>query len=200
MALETCYLWTNWCLSENDRGKFWTSREFRNTHIEKQRNFLQEWSKGNWKEITRLMILGNIFDKPLAGKRSFGKIKMRCQGSTKSHLSNKCNFTEEQPNCSYFLTDSHAQLLTHVQLFATQDSPSSSFVQGTFQARIQEWVTTAFSTGSSWLTDQTHISALVGGFLTIVPPGKPIWKDANLVSNVILRKNPLLTAVNVTCG
>ena len=99
-----------------------------------------------------------------------------------------------------FLIDGHAQLLSRVQLFTTPYSPSSSFVQGTFQARIQEWVATAFSRGSSWLMDWTHISALAAGSFTIVPPGKPIWNGTNLVSNVILRKNPLLIVVNVTCG
>ena len=96
-----------------------------------------------------------------------------------------------------FLIDGHAQLLSRVQLFTTPYSPSSSFVQGTFQARIQEWVATAFSRGSSWLMDWTHISALAAGSFTIVPPGKPIWNGTNLVSNVILRKNPLLIVVNV---
>ena len=48
-------------------------------------------------------------------------------------------------------------------------SPPGSSVHGIFQARILEWVAICFSTGSSGLRDQTHISLCLlhaGGFFT----------------------------------
>ena len=54
-------------------------------------------------------------------------------------------------------------------------SPPASSVQGTFQARVLEWVTTSYSRGSSQLRNWTCISvslvssALAGGFFTTEP-------------------------------
>ena len=49
--------------------------------------------------------------------------------------------------------------------------PGSSF-HGISQARILEWVVISVSRGSSWPRDWTHVSCLVGRFLTTGPPGK----------------------------
>ena len=46
-------------------------------------------------------------------------------------------------------------------------SPLGLSVLGTVQARIQEWVATPFSRGSSQPRDQTQISCTVGRFFTI---------------------------------
>ena len=50
-------------------------------------------------------------------------------------------------------------------------SKPGSSVHETFQARILEWVVISFSRRSSWPRDQSHISALAGGFFTAAPPG-----------------------------
>ena len=55
-------------------------------------------------------------------------------------------------------------------------SPSGCSVHGIFQARILEWVTISFSTGSSQPRDQIHISSIsyiTGRLFTTEPPGKP---------------------------
>ena len=52
--------------------------------------------------------------------------------------------------------------------------PGSS-VHGILQAVIVEQVAISFSRGSTQSRDQTHISALVGGFFTTEPPGKPLY-------------------------
>ena len=44
--------------------------------------------------------------------------------------------------------------------------PMDYTVHGIFQARILEWVTFAFSRGSSQPRDQTHVSQIAGGFFT----------------------------------
>ena len=49
-------------------------------------------------------------------------------------------------------------------------SPSDSSVHSISQARILEWVAISFSRGPSQPRDQT---ALIGGFFTAEPPGKP---------------------------
>ena len=46
-------------------------------------------------------------------------------------------------------------------------SPPGFSVHGVLQARILEWVATAFSRGSSQPRDQTHISCIAGIFFTI---------------------------------
>ena len=60
----------------------------------------------------------------------------------------------------------------------TDWSPPGSSVHGIFQARLLEWVAISSYRGSSQTRDQTRVSlaspALTGGFLTTVPPGKPI--------------------------
>ena len=48
------------------------------------------------------------------------------------------------------------QSLSRVQLC----SVPASFVHGTLQARLLEWVATSFCRGSSRLRDQTHISRI----------------------------------------
>ena len=52
------------------------------------------------------------------------------------------------------------QLLSHVWLFyySMDYSPPGSSVHGISQARILEWIAISFSRGSSWPSDQTHIS------------------------------------------
>ena len=45
--------------------------------------------------------------------------------------------------------------------------PPGSSVHGVLQARILEWVAFASSRGSSQPTDQTQVSCIAGGFLTI---------------------------------
>ena len=52
------------------------------------------------------------------------------------------------------------QLLSHVWLFyySMDCSPPGSSVHGISQARILEWIAISFSRGSSWPSDQTHIS------------------------------------------
>ena len=51
-------------------------------------------------------------------------------------------------------------------------SPPDSSVHHIFQPRILECVAISSSRGSSRSRDQTHISALAGGYLTTEPPGK----------------------------
>ena len=48
--------------------------------------------------------------------------------------------------------------LSHIQLFATPESPPGSSVPGVFQARILEWDVISFSKGSSQTRDQTCVS------------------------------------------
>ena len=52
-------------------------------------------------------------------------------------------------------------------------SPPSSSAHGISQARILEWVVISSSRGSSWPSNQTHISCITGGFFTTESPGKP---------------------------
>ena len=55
------------------------------------------------------------------------------------------------------------QSLSHVQFFGTQGtgcSPSGSFVRGTPQVRILEWVAISFSRGSSRHRDWTRVSCI----------------------------------------
>ena len=52
-------------------------------------------------------------------------------------------------------------------------SPPSSSAHGISQARILEWVVISSSRGSSWPSNQTHISCTAGGFFTTESPGKP---------------------------
>ena len=52
-------------------------------------------------------------------------------------------------------------------------SPPGSLVHGIFQARMLEWVTIPFSSGSSQPRDQTQVSCIAGKFLTTESPGKP---------------------------
>ena len=51
-------------------------------------------------------------------------------------------------------------------------SPPDSSVHHIFQPRILECVAISSSRGSSRSGDQTHISALAGGYFTTEPPGK----------------------------
>ena len=51
-------------------------------------------------------------------------------------------------------------------------SSSGSFHLWISQARILKWIAIYFSKGSSWPSNQTHVSCLVSGFFTIEPPGK----------------------------
>ena len=56
-------------------------------------------------------------------------------------------------------------------------SPPGSFVQGSFQARILEWVAMPSSRGSSQPRDRTQVSCgscIADGFFTTEPPRKPL--------------------------
>ena len=60
-------------------------------------------------------------------------------------------------------------------------SPSGSSVHRILQARILEWLAMPSSRASSWprgWTRVSYVSALAGGFLTLAPPGKPIYSTA----------------------
>ena len=52
-------------------------------------------------------------------------------------------------------------------------SPPGSSVHGIFQARMLEWVTIPFSSGSSQPRDWTQVSCIAGKFFTTESPGKP---------------------------
>ena len=76
---------------------------------------------------------------------------------------------------------------SHVWLFCNpmHCSPPGSSVHGIFQTRILEWVAMPSSRGSSWPSDQTHVSCgscIAGGFFTTVPLGKP-WPDIYVFPN-----------------
>ena len=43
---------------------------------------------------------------------------------------------------------------------------------GILQARLLQWVAISFSRGSSWPRDQTHVSLILGEFITPELPGK----------------------------
>ena len=62
-----------------------------------------------------------------------------------------------------------AELLGHIQLFATPRTVAlqAPLSVGILQARILEWVAMSSSRGSSQPRDQTQISGIAGGFLTI---------------------------------
>ena len=84
-------------------------------------------------------------------------------------------------------------MLSHVQLFVTplDCSSAGSSIQGIFQARILEWV--AYSRGSSWPKDWTHVSCCfcIGRrFFTTEPPGKPSTKPQRS-----RKQNPLILAL-----
>ena len=60
---------------------------------------------------------------------------------------------------------------SHVWLFAVLwtvacQAPLSS-VHEILQTRIQEWVATSYSRGSSWPRDWTRVSCIAGGFFTL---------------------------------
>ena len=61
------------------------------------------------------------------------------------------------------------QLLNHVRLFMILQTVSHQAppTMGILQARILEWVAILFSRGSSQPRDQTCISCIAGGFLTV---------------------------------
>ena len=52
------------------------------------------------------------------------------------------------------------------QLCLTLCDPMAYAVHGILQARILEWVTFPFSSGSSKPRDRTQVSFIAGGFLT----------------------------------
>ena len=54
-------------------------------------------------------------------------------------------------------------------------SPPGSSVHGISQARIPEWVASAFSRGSSQHRNRTHVSCNAGRFFTAELPGKPFY-------------------------
>ena len=69
------------------------------------------------------------------------------------------------------------------------------------QARILEWVAMPSSRGSSQSRDRTNISyvypSLVGGSLTLVPPGKPLKHSGNDVMKLyLIKKCPTFLYIN----
>ena len=84
--------------------------------------------------------------------------------------------------CFYVYTENHhvlcsAQLLSHVQLFATPwtIAHQASLPMGILQARTLEWVAMPFSRGSSQPGDQTlRPPTLQADFLLSEPQGSPI--------------------------
>ena len=60
------------------------------------------------------------------------------------------------------------KLLSRVWLCDPMDhSPPGSFVHGTFQARVLEWIAISFSRGSSRLRDRTQVSSIVDRRFTL---------------------------------
>ena len=61
-----------------------------------------------------------------------------------------------------------AELLSHVQLFATPWTAASPALlsMAILQARILKWVAMPFFRGSSQPRDRTQVSRIEGGFLT----------------------------------
>ena len=53
-----------------------------------------------------------------------------------------------------------------------------SSVHGIFQARILEWVATAYSKGSSWLRDQICVSEVI---INCISQINTIWKNVNII-------------------
>ena len=64
-------------------------------------------------------------------------------------------------------------------------SPPGSFVRGSSQVRILEWVAISFSRGTSQPGDQTRVYCIAGGFFTTEPSGKPL-KDNRCSINIHL--------------
>ena len=58
-----------------------------------------------------------------------------------------------------------------------------SFVRGSSQVRILEWVAISFSRGTSQPGDQTRVYCIAGGFFTTEPSGKPL-KDNRCSINI----------------
>ena len=72
-----------------------------------------------------------------------------------------------QAVCCFFL---FLRLVTHscpILCNLRDCSPPGSSVHGIFQARILEWVAIPFCRGSSWPTDWTSVSSIVGRFFTV---------------------------------
>ena len=66
----------------------------------------------------------------------------------------------------------HLAWCIHTQSYSTLQPYTGSFVHGTLQARILEWVAIFSSKGFSWARDRTQspaTSALAGGFFTTEP-------------------------------
>ena len=52
-------------------------------------------------------------------------------------------------------------------------NPPDSSLHGIIQIKILEWISTAFSRGSSIIRDRTQVSHNAGRLFTTEPPGKP---------------------------
>ena len=87
-------------------------------------------------------------------------ILLMIYGSMEQWTINRCSFL-------YFFMCVHAQLLQSCPtLWDPRDcSLPGSSVCGILQARIQEWVVSSSSRGSSWPRDQTQISSIAGRFI-----------------------------------
>ena len=68
------------------------------------------------------------------------------------------------------LTLSYTYILYAILWTAAHQAPLS---MGILQARILQWVAILFSRGSSWPSDQTHVSCTAGRFFTIWAIWKP---------------------------
>ena len=80
-------------------------------------------------------------------------------------------FTSYSSGCG--CVHSHSVTQSYLTLCNSLDcSPPDSSVHHIFQPRILECVAISSSRGSSRSGDQTHISALAGGYFTTEPPGK----------------------------
>ena len=63
--------------------------------------------------------------------------------------------------CECLCMHAHTQSLSPVQLFAAPWTIACQvLVYGIFQARILEWITISYSSGSSWPRDLSHVSCI----------------------------------------
>ena len=92
-------------------------------------------------------------------------------------------------NTYYLLTFTYVYAQSCLILSIPKDcSPPGSSVDGFLQARILEWVAMPFSRGSSQPRDQTQISHVAGGFLTVwaTRQAQEHWNEQHISSAVEL--------------
>ena len=76
------------------------------------------------------------------------------------------------------------------------DSPPGS-AHGILQARILEWVAILFSSGCSWLRNQTQVSCIAGRFFTIWTTTEALIVDGTV--QIQRKKSSFLTWGNLSC-